>query len=67
MNPLETELEALLDNVRVMYLRVLAYPPDDWYGQLERRVFFQNNPQFEHLGHHRLREMAKALLDRRGD
>ncbi len=66
MSQLEQELQTMLENVRVSYLRVLAYPADDWYGRLERGVFFRNNPRFDEIGEHRLRELAKYVLDQQG-
>ena len=65
MSQLEQELQTLLENVRVSYLRTLAYPIDDWYGQLERRLFFKNNLHFAEVSEHRLRELAKYVLDRK--
>jgi hypothetical protein len=64
---LETELVNLLDNVRVNYLRALSYPPGDWYGEIERNAFFENNTRFAPISGHRLRELAKSVLEQKGD
>jgi hypothetical protein len=67
MSQLEQELQTLLENVSVSYLRTLSYPIDDWYGKLERSLFFKNNPRFAEVNEHRLRELAKYVLDRKAD
>ena len=63
---LEARIKTLLDGASVNYLRALAYPAGDWYGDLERRAFFKTHPELSEVGAHRLRELAKFTLSTLG-
>ena len=63
MDPLQQELHDLLkDSVDRALVRAMAYPPDDWYGIVQRKLFFEANPKFEPVGMHRLRELSRHVV-----